>query len=47
MYIHKVVRYDEEAVSGLAPKQGHDRFDVGINGRGDRLHLERSGRRPE
>jgi hypothetical protein len=43
---HKTTRHDDEAISRLAPKRGHDRFDVGvaINGRRDRLRFERSGR---
>ena len=39
------IRHDDEAASRLAPKRGYDRFDFGVamNGRCDRLHLERSG----
>src|SRR5262249_35702956 len=42
---HKRVRQDDKAALRFAPSGGYDRLDFGvaINGRHDRLHLERLG----
>ena len=49
MHPQETIRHDDEAASRLASKRGHDRFDFGVavNGRYDRHHFERSGRRLE